>query len=171
VRIADYGDRVPVEERDRLAVHLVGARAVELEVARGRDDVGAPLADRLARVLRLERSEFVDTGRDGVAKLHQEASALRGGELAPGALEGGAGGLHRVVDLGRARARDGGERPAIGGAEDLDGAAVVGTAALAPDEVEIEALRRLRRVPVGCVHGEALVSVSGGAGEPAPASA
>src|SRR5262249_27712807 len=75
----------------------------------------------------LQPGHLVEVGRDEVAELPQDASALGGGHLGPGALaEGPAGGLNRRIDvalvaLGDPRALffgrggDGGVRLAGGG--------------------------------------------------------
>jgi GNAT superfamily N-acetyltransferase len=50
VRLAPGERGVAVQVGDRLAMHLVGRAAVELEVARQRDGIGAALLERLADI-------------------------------------------------------------------------------------------------------------------------
>ena len=80
--LAQHGHHVAVEERDHIAVHLVGGGAVELEVARRRRDVGARLLHRLAGVARLELGELVEVIEHALAEFHQQAPAFDCGQLA-----------------------------------------------------------------------------------------
>ena len=57
VRLAQREGREAGLERQRVAVHLVGCTAVELEVARQRHGVGAALLERLADIERLQVRE------------------------------------------------------------------------------------------------------------------
>ena len=88
-------------------MHLVGRAAVELEVARHRERVGAGLLHRLADVERLDPREIVGARlRSSSAELHQQAAALGRGEPSPVAGERPLGRVDRGVDVGRvARAR------------------------------------------------------------------
>ena len=114
LRLVDGGDEIAVEERDRVAVQLVGGAAVIFEIARDRDRVGARLSHRLAGVARLERGDLVDVVLDRAAEFRQQAPAFGGAEPAPGALlERASRGGDREVDVARVARRDGGEGDAF----------------------------------------------------------
>ncbi len=85
---------------------LVGGRAVKLEIARGRHHVGAALGKRLACILRFQRAELFRARRNGLAEAHQKTPALSCRQLAPGSIEGGAGGGHSAVNIHHAGARN-----------------------------------------------------------------
>ena len=137
MRVADHGHGVAVQKWDRLAVQLVGGRAVELEVARGRGRVGAALADRLAGVARLQRAQLLRIRRDCLAELHQQPTALGRSEAPPRRLERLSRRPHCPVDVGRAGPRDPREGPAVRRAQHVDRAPVFGLPRLAPDQVVV----------------------------------
>ena len=114
VRLAQRQRRVAGGEGQRLAVHLVGGAAVELEIARQGDRVGAALLHRLADVERFEPGEHVDVLEHLAADRAEQPAALGGGELAPRAGERrprrGDGG----IDVGGTAASDRRERTAVG---------------------------------------------------------
>ena len=83
--LPDRRDEKAVEERDRVAVQLVGRAAVIFEIARHRDRVGARLLHRLAGVARFQPGEFLGVILDQAAELGEQSPALDGGEAAPGA--------------------------------------------------------------------------------------
>ena len=106
VRLAPRQHRVAGRVGNRLAVQLVGRAAVELEVARARDDVGARLLHRLAAIARLEPRELVGVVGDRARERHEPAALLDRRELAPRAVERRARGAHGRVDVRpRRRAR------------------------------------------------------------------
>ena len=94
--LPDRGDEEAVEERDRVAVQLVGGGAVELEIARDRHRVGAGLFERLAGVAGLQQRQLLDVVLDQPPELAEQPPALGRGQAAPGAaLEGAARGGDR----------------------------------------------------------------------------
>jgi len=115
-------------------MHLVGGAAVELEVARQRDRVGAALLQRLADVERLESGQRVDVVQHLAADRAEHSAALGRGERAPGAVERRAGGADRGIDVGCAAARDRRKRAAIGRVLERDRVAGVGAAPAAADQ-------------------------------------
>ncbi len=140
-------------------MQLVCGVPVVFEVARRGDHVGPPLADRLAGVVRFERAEVVEVLQDRLGDLHQYAAPLDRGETAPCVVEGGAGGAHGAVDLGRARARDRGEGPPVRGADDLYQAPVLGLGGLAADQVAVGGKAAVGGGKRGCVHVQKAPSV------------
>ena len=101
VRLAQRQRGVAVGEGDGLAHHLVGRAAVELEVARQRQRVGAALLQRLADVQRFEPRQLVGLLQHRAADMRSSKrprSAAR--EAAPGAVERG---LRRVPPRRRCR--------------------------------------------------------------------
>jgi hypothetical protein len=125
VRLAEDRDRVAVEERDGFAVHLVGGGAVELEITRRRDRVRLALLERLAGIAAFKRRDLVLLRRDCFPEPHQQPAAFERGEPAPGAgLERVARRRDRGIDFGRTGARHGGERLAVGRANDIERPAI-----------------------------------------------
>ena len=109
------GDEIAGQERDRVAVHLVGRAAVIFEVAGGSDHVGPRLLHRLAGVARLQPSQFFGMVGDEDRKLRQQPAALRGAHPTPGAALGRrAGGFDGPVDILGIAGRDSGEDLAFG---------------------------------------------------------
>jgi len=106
VRLAQRQRGVAGRERDRLAHHLVGGPAVELEVARQRVGIGQALLDRLADVERLHARQHVGQLAHPLAHAQQDATALGRAHLSPRAVERGLRRVHGGVDLGRTPARD-----------------------------------------------------------------
>ena len=106
-RLAQQRDVVVVQERDDLAVQLVGGRAVELEIACQHDDVVARRRHRLARVARLDACQLVGVVKHLLADLHEHAAALGGRHAPPGAaVERRARRADGEIDLVRRAARD-----------------------------------------------------------------
>ena len=68
-------------------MQFVGGRAIELEIARRRRHVCNAVLERLAGIARFQRREFGRIVGDRLAELHQQASALNGGEATPGAFK------------------------------------------------------------------------------------
>jgi len=136
VRLAQRERGVAVGEGDRLAHHLVGRAAVELEVARQRQRVGAPLLERLADVQRLEPRQLVGFFEHERAHLGEQAAALGRAERTPGAVERRARRTHRVVDVGRLAACDRAQQRALGRVEQRQRPAARRRAPAAADEDE-----------------------------------
>ena len=113
MRLAPGERGVAVQVGNRLAAHLVGRAAVELEVARQRHGIGAALLERLADIQRFEAREFVDTLQHRAPHGHQQPAALGGGEPAPLARARRLRGLHGGVHVLGAAACDLGERAAV----------------------------------------------------------
>jgi hypothetical protein len=137
VRLAKHGRHVAVQKRQRIAVELIGRRAVKLEIARSGDHIGRPLLERLAGVARLQCGQFARIVGDRLAELRQQPAALGRRQPPPVALESGARGADRRIDLGGAGARDGRERRAVGRADDVQRAFLVGRAAHAADQIGV----------------------------------
>src|SRR5512141_1000979 len=87
-------------------MQLVAGAGVKLEIAGHRDRVGAGLAQRLAAVARFELREFLDPLGQRLRQLEHQAAALGGRHQAPLALERGARGIHRKLDVGGIAAGD-----------------------------------------------------------------
>ena len=85
MRLAQRQRRVAVEERDGVAMDLVGGAAVEFEIAHRRRDVGAPLPHRLAGVARLQRGKLGRVLLDQQAEPRQAAAPLERRHAAPSA--------------------------------------------------------------------------------------
>src|SRR4028118_1748617 len=125
---------------------LVGPAGVIAERLDGARDVDvARFEDRLAVVERLEQGELVDVGFDGIGQPPEEAAALAGGGAGPDAVEGGPGGLHRPVDV--RRARRGGLAGGAAGAGALGRAGAGATAGALPPAAAEAASRRVSSVP------------------------
>ena len=152
VRHALDADEMGVEIGDHVAVQLVGGAAVEFEIAGERDGVGAGLAQGLAVVAALQDGELVRMGLDDGRKLHEQASALRGGQPAPGAVEGGAGGLDGLVDVLSRSGGDPGEKRTVDGREHVELHAVRGWAIVSADEILEHHVGREARADL-IVHG------------------
>ena len=89
---------------------------------------------------------------DSLAQAAQQPAALRRGEPAPVAVEGGASGRDRRIDVGPARARNGGEGQPVGRADDVEDAPVGGRPSLAADQVEMERAGGASARETGCDH-------------------
>ncbi len=145
-------DEVGVEIGDHVAVQLVGGTAVEFEVTGKRDGIGPRLAQRLAVVAALQDGEFIGMGFDRGCELHEQAPALRRRQLAPGAAEGGTGGLHGLVDvLGRAGG-DPGQQRAVDRREYIERQAIRCRALASANEILEHHVGRERRADL-IVHG------------------
>jgi hypothetical protein len=135
MRDAFRGDEIALEKGDRLAMEFVSRAAVELEVARKRRDVGARLLHRLAGVARLEAGKILCSREHSISEADEEPSALGRGEAPPRArFIGPARGLHGLVDIRRVARGDLSEGPALGGRDDIDGAATLAWLPLIVDE-------------------------------------
>ena len=120
VRLAQHADRVAVEKRDDLSVHLVGGAAVILEVARQHLHVVARRGQRLAGVRSFQAREALGVVGNSLRELRQNPAALRCGHPSPGAGKRALRRAHRGVDVQRAAARDGREGFAGHGRHDRD---------------------------------------------------
>ena len=134
MRLAPGERGVAVQVGNRLAAHLVGRAAVELEVARQRHGIGAALPQRLADVQRFEARKFVDTLQHGAPHRHQQPAALGGSEPAPLARARRLRGLHGGIDILGIAARDLGERAAVRGVQQWQALARARFAPAAGDE-------------------------------------
>jgi hypothetical protein len=134
VRLAQRQRGVAVLERQGRAVHLVGGAAVELEVARQRDRVGAALLQRLADVERFEPREHLDVVEHLAADRAEQPAALGRGQRTPGAVERGARCHDAGIDVGAAAARDRRERPAVRRVLERDRLAALGGTPAAADQ-------------------------------------
>ena len=127
--------QVGTADRDRVAFELgCGAGEVIEDVDRKRDvDLGG-LPDRFSRVQGLELGKVGGFRVDEVAQLPEQAPALRGGHLAPRALEGPARRLDREVDVGSISLRDLEERVPCRGIERLEALPGLRLAPIASDQ-------------------------------------
>jgi hypothetical protein len=132
---------------NRLAVHLVGGAAVELEVAGERQGVGPGLAQRLADVARLEGGELLGPIRDQLSEPGQDAAALERRHAAPVAFERASRGLNGLVHLLGAAAGDLREALAVAGIDHGERAAD----RLAPAPVD-------QHLPLADSHGRVLAA-------------
>ena len=135
-RLADHaGDHRGVARIDQTARILVGDLP---EVAEARGDVvhvALGLDQALAGVLRLGAGELVLALGEPVGDAQQEVPALPGRDVGPlAALEGGAGGEDRALDVLGPRLGDDADLGAVGGAEDGAGLAGGGRHPGAVDE-------------------------------------
>ena len=117
MRFAKRQRGIAVGEGDRLAHHLVGRAAVELQIAGQRQSVGAALLQRLADVQCLETRQLVGLFQHLGGHAVQHTPAFGGRELAPRSIERGLRRGHGGVDVGRRSARDLRQQAAIGGVE------------------------------------------------------
>jgi hypothetical protein len=139
VRVSHDGDGIAVEERDRLAMHLVGGCAVELEIACRRRHVGAGLFQRLATILRLELRQFLVMSHDGIAEFDQQSPTFSGGQPAPGSVfESRARGADSGIDIRLARPRNGGEGQAIRWAKAVESPTIWGFLRNTVDDVAMQ---------------------------------
>ena len=127
-------DEVAGQERDRVAVDLVGRAAVIFEVAGRGDHIGSRLLQGLAGVARFELSQFLGMIGDGGAELGEQAPALERAHPTPGARKRRACGLHGAGDVGFVAGRDLGERDAFGRCHGLQGLARSGRRPAVRDE-------------------------------------
>ena len=134
VRLAQRQRGVAVGERDGLAMHLVGRATVELQVTGHRHRIGAALLDRLADIQRLQAGQLVGAGQRQGAHLQQDAAALGGGQLAPGAGERVVGGGHRGIHVGGGAAGDLRQQAAVAGVQQRQGLAAGAGAPVAVDQ-------------------------------------
>jgi hypothetical protein len=134
MRLAQRECGVALGERDRLPQHLVGSAAIELQVARQCQRVGAALAQRLADIQRLQPRQLIGLLQHRGAHPQQHAAALGGAEGAPGALEGGLRRQHGGIHVGRVAARDGRQRAAVGRVDQRQRRAAGSAAPCATDE-------------------------------------
>ena len=117
-------------DRVRAAADRADRGGEVAEVLDRAEELGLGRGDRLADVAGLELRELVPVRLDRVCERVQEPRALVRRRLAPVAVERGARGLDRAVDLGLARELRGAERLARGrldqvaGGRALDGLAV-----------------------------------------------
>ena len=105
----------------------------------GAEELGLRRGDRLADVARLELGQLVAVRLERVGERVQKAGALVCRGLPPVAVERGAGGLDRAVDLGLARELRGSEGLARGRLDQVAGGRALDD--LAVDE-EPELVRR-----------------------------
>ena len=110
-------------ERDRLAHHLVGGAAKELQIARQRQRVGAALFERLADVHRFELRQVLGGRGDALAQATEQPATLGRGEPAPGSVERGLRRGDRGVDVDGIAARDARQVGAVRRVEQRQGVA------------------------------------------------
>ncbi|MNR15960.1 hypothetical protein D3C85_1325230 [compost metagenome] len=132
-RLADELDRIVLLERDRLAVHLVGGAAIELEIARQHGDVAASGGHGLAGVAGFQLGQFFMVRQDALAQAQQQPAAFQRRHLAPAAVQRVARRLHRRIHIGLLAAGNGREHLAVHRRYHLDRAPVVGIGLTAVD--------------------------------------
>jgi hypothetical protein len=134
LRLAPGERGVAVGEGNRLAHHLVGRAAVELQVARQGDRIGAALLERLAHVQRLQTRQFVGLLQHQRAHPVQHAATLGGRLATPGAVQRRLRCDHRSMHIGCVATGDLRQRLAVRGIDQHQPAATGTRAPAAGDE-------------------------------------
>ncbi len=96
-------------------MQLVGGTAVIFEVTRQRRHIGAGLGDGLAVVAGFKLRKRFRLGFDTQRQAQHQPAALGSSQMAPIALERGAGGADRAVHILGAGLRDGSKGLAVDG--------------------------------------------------------
>ena len=110
----------PAGHRDRVAQQALGGRGVVAEGVGHHPHLAARVADRLARVARLEHRELLVVLGERVGEPVQQPGAVARRHRAPGG-EGGLGARDRRVDVGGGRALYLGQDLLGGRLDDLQG--------------------------------------------------
>ncbi len=170
---ADDADRLTVDEgedvargRRDLAIDLVDRLGIIAEAAGGAAGLGLQRhGDFRAVVAHAEHGKLQRVFLDQLGDPQQHLLALGGRGLRPAALlEGGAGGLHRPLDIRRAGIGDRRQAPPVDGRDDVERCPALRLAEGAVDEQRLRGDDAVAERFDLFLHG--LSSVTGGAGAP-----